>query len=75
MMAISPAGQYLDGTTDVTRTMHYGQPTELQKEAYTRVLMGTIDLATTVVNRGTSDTQVKRRDSFVIHRSSNAQFC
>ncbi|NXP44026.1 XPP2 aminopeptidase, partial [Heliornis fulica] len=38
-------GQYLDGTTDVTRTMHWGVPTPLQKEAYTRVLMGNIDLS------------------------------
>nr|XP_026653233.1 xaa-Pro aminopeptidase 2 [Zonotrichia albicollis] len=33
-----------DGTTDITRTVHWGEPTPLQKEAYTRVLMGNIDL-------------------------------
>ncbi|NXX13811.1 XPP2 aminopeptidase, partial [Podargus strigoides] len=38
-------GQYLDGTTDITRTVHWGVPTPLQKEAYTRVLMGSIDLS------------------------------
>uniref|UniRef100_A0A8C0EEM4 X-prolyl aminopeptidase 2 n=1 Tax=Bubo bubo TaxID=30461 RepID=A0A8C0EEM4_BUBBB len=38
-------GQYLDGTTDITRTVHWGVPTPLQKEAYTRVLMGNIDLS------------------------------
>ncbi|XP_067404600.1 xaa-Pro aminopeptidase 2 [Emydura macquarii macquarii] len=38
-------GQYLDGTTDITRTVHWGEPTAFQKEAYTRVLMGNIDLA------------------------------
>lgn len=40
-------GQYLDGTTDTTRTTHFGgsaAPTAFQKEAYTRVLLGTIDL-------------------------------
>ncbi|XP_043235052.1 probable Xaa-Pro aminopeptidase P isoform X4 [Amphibalanus amphitrite] len=56
---LDSGGQYLDGTTDVTRTMHYGQPTEFQKEAYTRVLMGVIDLATTVVNRKITDTQLE----------------
>ncbi|KAF0306379.1 Xaa-Pro aminopeptidase ApepP [Amphibalanus amphitrite] len=56
---LDSGGQYLDGTTDVTRTIHYGQPTEFQKEAYTRVLMGVIDLATTVVNRKITDTQVQ----------------
>uniref|UniRef100_A0A8C0ARL8 X-prolyl aminopeptidase 2 n=1 Tax=Buteo japonicus TaxID=224669 RepID=A0A8C0ARL8_9AVES len=34
-----------DGTTDITRTMHWGVPTPLQKESYTRVLMGNIDLS------------------------------
>ena len=28
--------QYLDGTTDVTRTFHYGQPTDFEIDAYTR---------------------------------------
>lgn len=38
-------GQYLDGTTDITRTFHFGKPSKFQIEAYTRVLMGAIDLA------------------------------
>ncbi|KAJ8933717.1 hypothetical protein NQ314_013847 [Rhamnusium bicolor] len=32
--------QYKDGTTDVTRTLHFGTPTEFEKECYTRVLKG-----------------------------------
>ena len=43
-----------DGTTDVTRTMHYGTPTDYQIEMYTRVLMGNIDFATLVYPQGTS---------------------
>ncbi|KAK9503079.1 hypothetical protein O3M35_011725 [Rhynocoris fuscipes] len=39
-------GQYLDGTTDVTRTLHFGKPTDFQKECFTRVLKGSIALAT-----------------------------
>jgi len=31
-------GQYKDGTTDVTRTLHFGTPSEHQKRCYTRVL-------------------------------------
>ena len=27
---VDSGGQYLDGTTDVTRTFHYGQPTQEQ---------------------------------------------
>lgn len=37
---------FLGGTTDVTRTIHFGTPTEAQKEAYTRVLIGAIQFST-----------------------------
>ncbi|GMF44295.1 unnamed protein product [Phytophthora fragariaefolia] len=40
--------QYLDGTTDVTRTLHFGQPTEYEKACFTYVLKGHIALASTV---------------------------
>lgn len=40
--------QYLDGTTDVTRTWHFGTPTEEEKRAFTRVLQGHISLAQAV---------------------------
>jgi len=47
---LDSGGQYMDGTTDITRTAHFGGkcPTAFQKEAYTRVLMGTLDVATAV---------------------------
>ena len=53
-------GQYLDGTTDTTRTFHYGQPTEFEIEAYTRVLMGAIDLARVIFikDHGTTDSRL-----------------
>ncbi|XP_063700058.1 xaa-Pro aminopeptidase ApepP [Culicoides brevitarsis] len=40
--------QYLDGTTDVTRTLHFGVPTEFEKECFTRVLKGQIALGTAI---------------------------
>ncbi|MBW0467455.1 hypothetical protein O181_007170 [Austropuccinia psidii MF-1] len=40
--------QYLDGTTDVTRTLHFGTPTNEQIRAFTRVLQGHISLAQVV---------------------------
>lgn len=49
-------GQYRDGTTDVTRTLHFeieGPPTEDERRAYTRVLQGHINLATAVFPAGT----------------------
>lgn len=44
-LVLDSGGQYLDGTTDVTRTIHFGTPTKEQKEAYTRVLIGQIQLS------------------------------
>lgn len=41
-------GQYKDGTTDITRTMHFGNPTDYEREAFTRVLKGQIAIATMV---------------------------
>ncbi|KAH8248915.1 hypothetical protein KR032_004268, partial [Drosophila birchii] len=40
--------QYLDGTTDVTRTFHFGEPTDFEKEAYTRVLKGQLSLGSAI---------------------------
>ncbi|XP_076656395.1 xaa-Pro aminopeptidase 1 isoform X2 [Halictus rubicundus] len=47
-LVVDSGGQYLDGTTDVTRTLHFGIPTDEQKKAYTRVLIGAIQLASMV---------------------------
>ncbi|KAM3434576.1 hypothetical protein NHJ13734_005919 [Beauveria thailandica] len=44
--------QYYDGTTDTTRTMHFGTPTEREKEAYTRVLKGLIALDRAIFPKG-----------------------
>lgn len=41
---LDSGGQYLDGTTDITRTVHYGTPSSKEKECYTRVLLGNLDL-------------------------------
>ncbi|XP_039720880.1 xaa-Pro aminopeptidase 2 isoform X2 [Pteropus medius] len=45
MYLVDSGGQYWDGTTDITRTVHWGTPSAFQKEAYTRVLIGNIDLS------------------------------
>ena len=37
-------GQYLEGTTDITRTISLGKPSEEQKRLYTAVLMGHLNL-------------------------------
>ena len=46
--------QYKEGTTDITRTVHYGNPTKKEKEMYTRVLLGNLSLERLLFTRGNS---------------------
>ena len=50
---LDSGGQYLDGTTDITRTIALGEPTEQQKRDFTLVLQGMIDLAMARFPEGT----------------------
>ena len=45
---LDSGGQYLDGTTDITRTVHFTEATDFQKDCYTRVLMGNLDVERSV---------------------------
>ena len=45
--------QFADGTTDVTRTLHFGCPAPDERRCYTRVLQGHLALATAVFPAGT----------------------
>jgi len=51
-------GQYLDGTCDTTRTVHFGFPTNEQMEAYTRVLQGHIAIDQAIFPEGTTGAQL-----------------
>ncbi|KAK7436849.1 hypothetical protein VKT23_014481 [Stygiomarasmius scandens] len=51
-------GQYLDGTCDTTRTVHFGRPDVEMCEAYTRVLQGHIAIDQAVFPKGTSGFQL-----------------
>lgn len=55
---LDSGGQYLTGTTDVTRTIALGTPTAEQKDRYTRVLKGHIALAQAVFPQGTTGAQL-----------------
>ncbi|XP_035017379.2 xaa-Pro aminopeptidase 2 [Hippoglossus stenolepis] len=59
MYLVDSGGQYLDGTTDITRTVHWGTPTPMQKEAYTRVLMGNIEISRTIFPSGTRGVNIE----------------
>src|SRR5690606_24626821 len=52
LLLIDSGGQYLDGTTDITRTLHLGEPTAEHRARFTAVLKGHIALATQRFPRG-----------------------
>ena len=53
MLLVDTGGQYLDGTTDITRTVALGTPTEAQRHDYTLVLKGHIALGSMIYPTGT----------------------
>ena len=61
LFLIDSGGQYLDGTTDITRTVAVGAPSEEMRERFTRVLKGHIAIARAVFPDGASGAQL---DSF-----------
>ena len=55
---VDSGGQYLFGTTDITRTVPLGPCTPLEREDYTLVLKGHIGLAMALFPRGTAGCQI-----------------
>jgi Xaa-Pro aminopeptidase len=55
---VDSGAQYLDGTTDVTRTVAIGPPTAEQRDRFTRVLGGHIVLARARFPKGTTGSQL-----------------
>lgn len=58
LLLIDTGGQYLDGTTDITRTIGIGKVSRAMKRDYTLVLKGHIRLARAVFPRGTRGDQL-----------------
>jgi Xaa-Pro aminopeptidase len=58
LLLIDSGGQYLDGTTDITRTLPLGPLTEEMRRDYTLVLKGWIGLGSAVFPKGTCGTQL-----------------
>ena len=58
---IDSGGQYADGTTDITRTLAIGTPSEEMRDRFTRVLKGHVALATALFPKGVRGSQL---DSF-----------
>lgn len=58
ILLLDSGGQYLEGTTDITRTTVLGPATDQQKTDFTLVLKGHIGLATAVFPTGTRGSQL-----------------
>jgi Xaa-Pro aminopeptidase len=55
---VDSGGQYVDGTTDITRTVAIGTPSPEMRDRFTRVLKGHIALATAAFPAGTRGSQL-----------------
>ncbi len=58
ILLVDSGGQYMDGTTDITRTVPVGIPSPRQKRDFTLVLKGHIDLALVKFPAGTKGYQL-----------------
>jgi Xaa-Pro aminopeptidase len=58
LVLVDSGAQYEDGTTDVTRTVVIGTPTEEMRDRFTRVLKGHIAIATALFPENTSGAQL-----------------
>ncbi|TYO61627.1 aminopeptidase P family protein [Bradyrhizobium hipponense] len=58
LLLIDSGAQYEDGTTDVTRTIAVGEPTDEMRDRFTRVLRGHIAIALAVFPDGTTGAQL-----------------
>lgn len=58
LLLVDGGGQYLDGTTDITRTMAVGEPTAEQRDRFTRVLKGHIAMTVVRFPAGTTGHQL-----------------
>ncbi len=55
---VDSGAQYLDGTTDITRTIVIGEPSAEMRDRFTRVLKGHIQLGAAVFPKGTTGSQL-----------------
>lgn len=58
LLLVDSGGQYDNGTTDITRTVAIGEPSEEMKESFTQVLRGHIALASAKFPEGTTGAQL-----------------
>ena len=58
LFLVDSGAQYADGTTDITRTVAIGTPSDEQRDRFTRVLKGHVGIARAVFPKGTTGAQI-----------------
>ena len=58
IMLVDSGAQYLSGTTDITRTLSSGKPSDEERDRYTRVLKGMIAISMARFPKGTTGAQI-----------------
>ena len=60
LVLIDTGGQYIEGTTDITRTVALGKLSEEEKRNYTIVLKGNLHLANAIFEKGTAGSELDK---------------
>ncbi|MEZ4908255.1 MAG: aminopeptidase P family protein [Saprospiraceae bacterium] len=58
MLLVDSGGQYLNGTTDITRTIYFGNPDDIEKSDYTAVLKGHLAVKKLIFPEGINGFQI-----------------
>ncbi len=58
LLLVDSGAQYLDGTTDITRTIALGEPTDMERRDFTLVMKGHIAMAQMIFPEGTNGAQI-----------------
>ena len=58
MLLVDSGGQYENGTTDITRTSYFGNPTDVEQRDYTIVLKGHLAVKRLIFPEGTNGYQI-----------------
>lgn len=61
LLLVDTGGHYLNGTTDMTRTIVVGEPSSLMKKRYTQVLKGHIGVSTSSIKVGASSASMDEK--------------
>ncbi len=70
LLLVDTGGHYLNGTTDMTRTIAVGAPTDIMKKRYTQVLQGHIDLALSSLKLNETTAEMDKRAHYWLRKDN-----